>query len=435
MINMDNIECAQKLVKAAKKLVGFEFPSKNALDGYLQRHPKADPKKHWVKGEKDKQQKQDDDSGKSKPAVSDESKSNPKIDTHSSWQGKAKHIIAVITKEPKSIKRLGGGVNGTYKEKHEGDIQSVWKPEAESGRIRGLRLCLSPRASQSKREALAYQVDQLFGFNVVPPTIYTKKKYKNAADEEVESEGSSQFMVDGTTGFGLSSSTYSTYKDGSKNFQLAAQKVALFDRITGNTDRHGGNWMQSKDKDNCYAIDNGLTFAPEDDKGEFRSELWGAVMDVARDKNDEDHPFDPELIKHVSKVKEEDFMKLMEDTDLKPEGKACWKRWTVIRDSYGPTIANPPPEEKTDPHQMKLELKTPSKKPEPQAIEPVKKLEQLDAKFQHALQKALGDKAKNLPPAKLLKLFNALAKKGYFDKGNTDKTLQVMQEIAEKMTI
>ena len=39
--------------------VAFEFQSKDALDEYLKLHPKADPKKHWVK----------DPSGKKKPTV------------------------------------------------------------------------------------------------------------------------------------------------------------------------------------------------------------------------------------------------------------------------------------------------------------------------------------------------------------------------------
>jgi hypothetical protein len=444
---MDKIECAQKLVKAAKKLVGFEFPSKDALDGYLQRHPKADPKKHWVKGEKPDTKKKDDDSSKPKAlAVSeDEPKSNPHIDTHSSWQGKARKILDTISKQPLKTKRFADDgnqehVNGTYRETYNDGTESVWKPEKDSHKLKGLRFSLNTKVSQSKREALAYQIDQLFGFNVVPPTTYSKKKYKNYDDEEVESEGSSQLMVDGKTGLDDYDFRVSKlYKKGNKNLRMAVQKIALFDKITGNTDRHNGNYIITPKKDNCYAIDNGLTFAEAnlETEYEFKSQVYDQVVS---DADDQDHPFDPELIKHVARIKEEDFMELMKDAGLEECGKACWKRWTTIRDSYGATVANPPPEEKSDPNQMKLELKTPSKepeppKPQPTPVQPSKQQDKLDAKFQHALQKALGDKGKNLPPDKLLKLFNALAKKGYFNKGNTGKTLQVMQEVAQKMQI
>jgi hypothetical protein len=36
-------------------------------------------------------------------------------------------------------------------------------------------------------------------------------------------------------------------------------RMALFDHITGNCDRHGGNWIVDKNN-RVYAIDNGLAF-------------------------------------------------------------------------------------------------------------------------------------------------------------------------------
>lgn len=38
-----------ELIRIAKEIVSFEFPSKEALDEYLREHPNANPRHHWVK--------------------------------------------------------------------------------------------------------------------------------------------------------------------------------------------------------------------------------------------------------------------------------------------------------------------------------------------------------------------------------------------------
>lgn len=49
---------ARDLLSMAKEMVGFEFPSKDAMDDYLKSHPKADKSRHWVKDGKPKKKLQ-----------------------------------------------------------------------------------------------------------------------------------------------------------------------------------------------------------------------------------------------------------------------------------------------------------------------------------------------------------------------------------------
>lgn len=51
-MNSAKVRIARELLAMAREVMGYEFPSKEALDAYLKDHPKADKAKHWVKDQK-----------------------------------------------------------------------------------------------------------------------------------------------------------------------------------------------------------------------------------------------------------------------------------------------------------------------------------------------------------------------------------------------
>ncbi len=114
----------------------------------------------------------------------------------------------------------------------------------------------------SRREALVYDIDQALGLGIVPETRY---------DED--SHASYQLRVDGVD---LGKDYKHFYRKNPDEYQGFAQdkrerqawdkasregraRMYLLDIITGNVDRHDGNWMTNK-AGKVVAIDNGLTF-------------------------------------------------------------------------------------------------------------------------------------------------------------------------------
>lgn len=52
MMSTDKRRIAKDLLGMAREVLGYEFPSQNALDKYLKEHPKAKKENHWVEGKK-----------------------------------------------------------------------------------------------------------------------------------------------------------------------------------------------------------------------------------------------------------------------------------------------------------------------------------------------------------------------------------------------
>lgn len=95
-----------------------------------------------------------------------------------------------------------------------------------------------------KREFAAYELDRILEFNLVPPTII-KINIEMKNGEKIEDIGSIQKWID---------------KDKNKNgTEDSKQKIAFFDFLIGNEDRHPGNYLVDNDN-NIVAIDNGLSF-------------------------------------------------------------------------------------------------------------------------------------------------------------------------------
>lgn len=94
------------------------------------------------------------------------------------------------------------------------------------------------------REVLATFVDRALKLDIVPPTVLR---------DGPEGIGSVQDWQVGTVAHKLGNEAYS------QKHEAELKKLAFFDWLTDNSDRHGGNWLVSPDGKH-QAIDNGAIF-------------------------------------------------------------------------------------------------------------------------------------------------------------------------------
>jgi SPP1 gp7 family putative phage head morphogenesis protein len=162
-----------------------------------------------------------------------------------------------------------GNVNTTIRLKN--GQQVVFKPAA--GEYQGiLRLGISP-GTQFKREKAASIVDQYLGTHLVPPT--------EIIDWQGKTGSAQKFM----TGYVTAADYVGRHGSRPPLNQETKRRISLLDEVTGNLDRHMGNWMV-KDKQGIMqlaAIDNGLSFSthPESSGTRVPVPLSGKPLDQA----------------------------------------------------------------------------------------------------------------------------------------------------------
>ncbi|MBU1705785.1 hypothetical protein KKG19_03615 [Patescibacteria group bacterium] len=120
-----------------------------------------------------------------------------------------------------------------------------------------------------RREWLAGQIDRVLGLDMIPPTVIRTDKNEQTGVGSVQQwqETDTQLM---------------------KEWEAVAnpadlEKLALFDYLTGNIDRHKGNFTMDE-SGKVKGIDNGLTFLPREDLAP-RSFAWDFVTREAVKKS------------------------------------------------------------------------------------------------------------------------------------------------------
>jgi len=110
-----------------------------------------------------------------------------------------------------------------------------------------------------EREILSFELDKIMGFDLVPPTI--------GREIERVGAGSVQAWVDQPTAWQWLERGYN-YREDKSNPWL--HRLAAFDFIRGEIDRHANNWIMDEER-RVYAIDNGYSFVKGDDRTWLRT--------------------------------------------------------------------------------------------------------------------------------------------------------------------
>jgi phage-related protein (TIGR01555 family) len=138
-----------------------------------------------------------------------------------------------------SESRLGGGCNVTKIVHFADGRKGVFKPHA--GEARNLRPGYITHGKQTEREVGAWEVAKIVGMqDMVTPCI--DREYNGQRGAVLEFKP------------GKVANKVSNAFDGSED----RRRMAVFDFVIGNTDRHQGNWLVSDDK--IHLIDHGLAF-------------------------------------------------------------------------------------------------------------------------------------------------------------------------------
>jgi uncharacterized repeat protein (TIGR03843 family) len=111
-----------------------------------------------------------------------------------------------------------------------------------------------PSGSLAKREVAAYQVSELLGWELVPPTIFRRKAPLGA--------GSLQYYIDHNP-----EDHYFNFSDQDKQ---RLRPVVVFDLIINNADRKGSHILRDS-QDHLWLIDHGICFNSDE---KLRTVVW-----------------------------------------------------------------------------------------------------------------------------------------------------------------
>lgn len=158
-----------------------------------------------------------------------------------------------------SRKYIGGGCNGAYKIRLADGTVACMKMQFDEER--GLRHDI-PQGGYSKREACAYEISEAIGWHLVPPTTVREDDFGDI--------GSVQLWND--------EAKLPGYYHASEDQKW---KMAIFDLIIGNEDRHDHNYLIAEDG-RVIAIDNGLTLGESGKPSCYRNKFAEKIGEETR---------------------------------------------------------------------------------------------------------------------------------------------------------
>ncbi len=143
-------------------------------------------------------------------------------------------------------RRIKGGSNANFLVTLSNGASAVWTPKAGEKSTKSLRKTI-PDGTQAQREEAAYLVDKRLGHLArVPPAVSTGLEGRPGSLKLLVSQGQ-----DGNRTRSEEPFSPSDYR-----------RIALFDHVVGNLDRHSGNFLLDREA-RPIPIDHGLAFPVE----------------------------------------------------------------------------------------------------------------------------------------------------------------------------
>jgi len=282
------------------------------------------------------------------------------------WEGHLEQVEKALRSDP--VKREQAGIDSrtlVYFDQAPDGSKSVTKPDGLGPPISFMRRgILNEKVSVGAREAAAFEVDRLLGFGIVPPTVKTKTQvaaedrarvvkqvlmhpelqaaYKeNKLSKEAlkelqeaalnpEASASRQHFVEGAmSGSDFSRAKTQMHFENDPDFRFSVEKMAVFDYLTGATDRHFGNYLVSADRKQAFAIDNGFNFPISDERGDFHG-FTSVPHWLSHEYNG--GKIDKRIVSQLQKVDEGQLKKTLEKWGLGKEANGVIARLRRIKE-------------------------------------------------------------------------------------------------------
>jgi hypothetical protein len=177
--------------------------------------------------------------------------------------------------DPTSVSKVsadqeGGHVNKMYVVTFNDGRSGCFKPDSQGAHDMNYH----PEYPGAALEAGAYVIDKACGINLVPPTeVFAGTETSGPGARLTPMGQGSMQQWTGALPDAPSDPTYGRSRDVSYYTKDSVERMAVLDYITGNTDRHGNNFLTNTVTKEPIAIDNGLTFGKgygsNNDRGGF----------------------------------------------------------------------------------------------------------------------------------------------------------------------
>ena len=188
-------------------------------------------------------------------------------------------------KEVDEGKRLGGGqVSKVYEVNYDPLSDTSLKHGVFKQESREYDIGESPAAEASGipqteanfggRSVATYKVDKLFGLGMTPKTKFGTHKGMGGTVQDWAKGQSPQKLT--TSDSGPDKTHYREFDYSDPEIQRQLATLQLFDTITGQVDRHPGNYYihQGPGGTQVTSIDNDLAFGSEKDVGQMEDQIW-----------------------------------------------------------------------------------------------------------------------------------------------------------------
>lgn len=142
---------------------------------------------------------------------------------------------------PERESDLGWGANEVILIDIKDDGKGVFKPKDGENHVRDS----VSEGTYYRRERAAYLVDLFLDLDLVPPTVIREINNRVGSIQQFVEDAQVSYQHAGII----------------KNLEV---ELAVLDYIIWNSDRHRANYLVKNDGSRLYAIDNGLTFGPDD---------------------------------------------------------------------------------------------------------------------------------------------------------------------------
>jgi len=179
-------------------------------------------------------------------------------------------------------------------------------------------------ANRADAEVLVYELDNLFGFGVVPETVILPYDRRDGSCQ--------RFIEDAKTGLDYSYKSDENWLDGIRSNRDRAEATMVLDYISGNKDRHQGNQIFDSDG-KLWAVDNGQAQDWEVRGGGYFAIDFARAFPDSAPNGYKRIKLSAGILEKVRKVDSLQFSKLLGGTNYDKHFRLAWNKIKYIQET------------------------------------------------------------------------------------------------------